>query len=75
MPLNEGAGGFHLYTVVTDGYGNFIAEDTDGKEIARLKATGDTNVDFVKDMTELSGLVARAQDPDGHTGPIPAVTP
>jgi hypothetical protein len=66
--INQGAGGFHLYTVVTDGYNNYIAEDSEGQEIARVAATGETSVDFVKDMTELSGRVARSQDtPPAHT--------
>lgn len=34
-PINQGNNGFHLYTVVTDGYGNLIAEDMGGTEFAR----------------------------------------
>lgn len=31
----EGAGGFHVVTIVTDGYGHLIAEDDKGTEIAK----------------------------------------
>lgn len=32
---NEGVNGFHVMTLVTDGYGNAIAEDHKGTELAR----------------------------------------
>lgn len=38
--LNEGNGGFHVFTVVADGYGWLVAEDANGKELAREKADG-----------------------------------
>jgi len=34
--VNEGANGFHAFTVVSDGYGNWIAEDTHGRKIASV---------------------------------------
>lgn len=33
---NEGCGGFHVVTVVADGYGFVVAEDQNGKERARV---------------------------------------
>jgi hypothetical protein len=57
MPtINQGAGGFHLYTVVTDGYGNYIAEDAEGNELARVNSTGETTPDCVRDMTTLANF-------------------
>jgi hypothetical protein len=38
--MNEGCNGFHLYTVVTDGYGNLISEDHLGRKLAQV-ATGE----------------------------------
>lgn len=32
--VNSGAGGFHVLTLVTDGYGNVLAEDDKGEELA-----------------------------------------
>ena len=37
MTINAGNGGFHLMTFVTDGYGNLVAEGTNGEELARAK--------------------------------------
>jgi len=37
--LNEGGNGFHLFTVVTDGYGNLIAEDGQGHKLATVDAS------------------------------------
>lgn len=54
MPVNEGANGFHLYTVVTDGYGNYIAEDSNGKELARVPARSEDGSRFAKDMKALA---------------------
>lgn len=68
--VNEGANGFHLYTVVTDGYGNYVAEDGQGKEVARVASTGDANASFVQDMTELAGHVARVMGPDGNADKV-----
>jgi len=36
--VNEGNNGFHVVTVVTDGYGNLIAEDAHGSQIAQVPA-------------------------------------
>lgn len=37
--VNEGGGGFHVVTVVNDGYGYLVAEDEQGKAQARVRAT------------------------------------
>lgn len=37
MTINAGNGGFHVMTFVADGYGNLVAEDTNGKELARTE--------------------------------------
>lgn len=34
--INEGSNGFHMYTVVTDGYGNLISEDHRGYKLAEV---------------------------------------
>jgi len=34
--INEGNGGFHLVTLVSDGYGNIVAENAEGEEGARV---------------------------------------
>lgn len=39
MTINAGNGGFHVVTVVADGYGYLVAEDQDGAEKARINAT------------------------------------
>lgn len=38
--INQGNNGFHLFTVVTDGYGNLIAENEHGSELARASVLG-----------------------------------
>lgn len=43
--INEGSNGFHLYTVVTDGYGNLISEDHRGFKIAQVHTTPDQSED------------------------------
>ena len=68
---NTGVNGFHIWTIVTDGYGNFIAEDMHGKEIARVKSTGETNRDHAQDMANLVLAAMRADDPDLHMGEVP----
>lgn len=54
---NDGNNGFHLTTVVADGYGNLVAEDTNGKEMARVEVTydedGDDTQDPVGDLARL----------------------
>ncbi|QJD54055.1 ribbon-helix-helix DNA binding domain protein [Streptomyces phage Galactica] len=37
MTINAGNGGFHVVTFVTDGYGNLIAENSAGMELASAK--------------------------------------
>lgn len=39
--LNEGGNGFHLFTVVTDGYGRLISEDHNGLRLAEVQTTPD----------------------------------
>lgn len=43
MTINAGNGGFHVVTVVADGYGYLVAEDSAGTERARVKCTEDTD--------------------------------
>ncbi len=38
--INEGGSGFHLWTVVTDGYNNIIAEDEHGHRLAEVSCEG-----------------------------------
>jgi hypothetical protein len=37
MTINAGNGGFHVVTVVADGYGYYVAENSAGEEQARVK--------------------------------------
>lgn len=67
--INEGNNGFHLFTVVTDGYGNLIAEDTKGRELARVSI--ERNVDGERDddptdapFVKLTRLVFRVLEGD-----------
>lgn len=43
MTINSGNGGFHVVTVVADGYGYLVAEDSAGTERARVKCAEDTD--------------------------------
>jgi hypothetical protein len=43
--INEGSNGFHLFTVVTDGYGNLISEDHRGLKIAEVHTTPEQSED------------------------------
>jgi hypothetical protein len=60
---NEGCGGFHVVTVVADGYGFIVAEDQNGKERARVacqdpdEADADPGKDLVNLMTEFTKVV------------------
>lgn len=60
---NEGCGGFHVVTVVADGYGFIVAEDQNGKERARVacqdpdEADTDPGKDLVNLMTEFTKVV------------------
>ena len=69
--INEGANGFHLFTVVTDGYGYYIAEGQDGKEIARVESTGEDNRQAALDLCNLVLRTLTAMDPDGEAGGVP----
>lgn len=68
---NEGVNGFHIWTIVTDGYGNFIAEDMHGNEIARVATTGETNRDHANDLGKLVLAAMRVEDPELHMGEVP----
>lgn len=51
MTINAGNGGFHVVTVVADGYGNLIAEDMGGKELAQVaNRPGATAADLIADL-------------------------
>lgn len=60
---NEGCGGFHVVTVVADGYGFIVAEDQNGKERARVACQdpdeADTNPgkDLANLMAEFTKVV------------------
>lgn len=43
--INEGNGGFHLFTVVADGYGGLVSEDANGKQLVRVTSDGDATDD------------------------------
>jgi hypothetical protein len=54
MTINTGNGGFHVVTVVADGYGSLLAENSAGEERARVKiATDGTDDDPVDPQTDL----------------------
>lgn len=44
LTVNDGNHGFHVLTVVTDGGGNFVAEDTEGRALARLEMDVDSEM-------------------------------
>jgi hypothetical protein len=52
---NEGCGGFHVVTVVADGYGFIVAEDQNGKERARVACQDPDEADANpgKDLADL----------------------
>lgn len=52
---NEGCNGFHLFTVVADGYGTLIAEDAHGNELAKVPVVevGGYVVDPTQDLVNL----------------------
>lgn len=60
---NEGCGGFHVVTVVADGYGFIVAEDQNGKERARVgsadpdQAERDPGKDLADLMAEFTRVV------------------
>jgi len=61
MTINAGNGGFHVVTVVADGYGYLVAEDSNGVEKARVasnpttESEGAENAEFADDL----GLLMR----------------
>lgn len=52
---NEGCGGFHVVTVVADGYGFVVAEDQNGKERARVacQTPDEADANPGKDLADL----------------------
>ena len=56
MTINAGNGGFHVLTFVADGYGNLVAENSAGMELAR--AAWDTPDDAEAD-TKIFDTLAR----------------
>lgn len=55
MTINAGNGGFHVVTVVADGYGSLVAEDTNGAERARVECQDPDEADENpgKDLADL----------------------
>lgn len=54
MTINAGNGGFHIVTVVADGYGSLIAEDSNGAEKARVAIAEDPeDADPADDLVQL----------------------
>lgn len=49
---NEGNGGFHVVTVVADGYGYLVAENSVGEERARVKIQMDDDEAHVADPAD-----------------------
>ena len=43
--INQGNGGFHIVTLVADGYGAVVAEDSRGAELARTNMEWDQEAD------------------------------
>ena len=68
MTINAGNGGFHVVTVVADGYGTLIAENSAGEERAKVKATnvGGEDIDPVGDLHKLiTAWMGVEADPQG----------
>lgn len=59
--INGGNAGFHILTVVTDGYGNLIAEGMKGEELAKVGVDPEAT-DLVKPAQELVGKVLETTD-------------
>lgn len=56
MTINAGNGGFHILTFVTDGYGNLVAENSAGEELARTPwTTEDDEHDTHDEFRQLAG--------------------
>lgn len=65
MTINAGNGGSHAFTVVADGCGNLIAENSDGEELARVaNQPNATLADLTADLTRR--VEANKKNP--HTG-------
>lgn len=57
---NEGNGGFHVLTFVADGYGNLVAENAAGEELARTPwETEDDETDTHDEFRQLAGQAFR----------------
>lgn len=62
MTINAGNGGFHILTFVTDGYGNLVAENGAGEELARTPwVTEDDETDTHDEFRQLAGQAFRRQ--------------
>lgn len=65
MTINAGNGGFHVVTVVADGYGYYVAENSAGEERARVKVEESDDPDgpqvFHRLMTEWNKAVNRPE--------------
>lgn len=62
MTINTGNGGFHVLTFVTDGYGNLVAENAAGEELARTEwVTEDDETDTHDEFRQLAGQAFRRQ--------------
>lgn len=62
MTINAGNGGFHILTFVADGYGNLVAENSAGEELARCEwSTEDDETDTHDEFRQLAGQAFRKQ--------------
>lgn len=52
--INQGNNGFHLVTLVTDGYGNIVAENSEGVEGARIECTDSADPDDTLSLMEVT---------------------
>lgn len=64
MTINAGNGGFHVVTVVADGYGYLVAEDQDGAEKARVEVAEHTD-DAAADLVALMRAWQPVAERDG----------
>ncbi|QNJ57712.1 hypothetical protein SEA_KEANU_107 [Streptomyces phage Keanu] len=62
MTINAGNGGFHILTFVTDGYGNLVAENSAGEELARTEwVTEDDEHDTHDEFRQLAAVAFAKQ--------------
>lgn len=62
MTINTGNGGFHVLTFVTDGYGNLVAENQAGEELARTEwVTEDDESDTHDEFRQLAAIAFAKQ--------------